>query len=223
MDAIIFDFDGVLVDSEPIHFACFAAVLAKRGIQLTREDYYAKYLGFDDHDCLHAVCARNGLNPGEADIAAMTAQKTLLVKQALGESTRAQPGAVELISAAAAAGVPLAICSGALREEIELASKSIGILQYFSSIVSAKDVAHGKPDPRGYKMAIRQLAATRPLQPDKCVAIEDAPAGIEAALAAGMKVLAVTTSYPPESLTGAHKVVASLVDVNISVLECICG
>jgi beta-phosphoglucomutase len=224
MDAIIFDFDGVIVDSEPIHLACFAAVLRERGITLSQEDYYAKYLGFDDHDCFKAVCANGGAAPTEAQIAAMTTRKTLLVQQALRESTRAQPGAVELISSIAAAGVPLAICSGALRGEIDLAAQTIGILQYFASIVAARDVARGKPDPQGYKMALQCLIdlAGRPLQPSKCAAIEDAPAGIQAARAAGLKVLAVTTSYPPHALAAADKVVASLSDVNLSILEEIC-
>lgn len=225
MDAIIFDFDGVIVDSEPIHFECFAAVLARRGVHLTREDYYDKYLGFDDHDCFQAVCAAGGAKVNERDIAAMTAQKTISVKKALSDLAQAQPGAVELISAAAAAGVPLAICSGALREEIKLASDAIGVLQYFATIVAARDVAHGKPDPQGYKMAIRQLAQAKglALQPAKCVAIEDAPAGIQAARGAGMKVLAVAASYPTYALKAADKVVASLADVSVATLEEICG
>jgi beta-phosphoglucomutase len=224
MDAIIFDFDGVIVDSEPIHLACFAAVLRERGIALAREDYYAKYLGFDDHDCFKAVCANSGIDAGEGEIAAMTTRKTLLVQRALRESTKAQPGAAELISSIAAAGVPLAICSGALRGEIDLAAQAIGVLQYFAAIVSARDVARGKPDPQGYKMALQCLidVAGRPLEPHKCAAIEDAPAGIQAARGAGLKVLAVATSYPPQALAAADKVVASLADVNLSMLEDIC-
>jgi beta-phosphoglucomutase len=224
MDAIIFDFDGVIVDSEPIHFACFADVLARRGLRLTREDYYAKYLGFDDHDCFQAVCANNGINLTEGEIAAMTTEKTLLVTRALRESTQPQPGAVELISSAAKAGVLLAICSGALRNEIDLAIQAIGVSQYFSAIISAKDVARGKPDPQGYKMALQCLVdvAGRQLAPGRCLAIEDAPAGIQAARGAGMKVLAVTASYPPQALAAAQKVVASLADVNMDMLSMIC-
>jgi beta-phosphoglucomutase len=224
MDAIIFDFDGVIVDSEPIHLACFGAVLAQRGIQLTREDYYSKYLGFDDHDCFQAVCAANGLGAREADIAAMTAQKTLLVKQALRDSSKAQPGAKELISSAAAAGIPLAICSGALREEIELAATAIGVLQYFSTIVSAKDVARGKPDPQGYALALNRLIAAtgRPLDPARSLAIEDAPAGITAAHGARLKVLAVATSYPPKDLAQADRVAESLACASLSDIIAIC-
>ncbi|MHC4716114.1 MAG: HAD family hydrolase, partial [Planctomycetota bacterium] len=149
LDALIFDFDGVVVDSEPIHLACFRKVLGKRGIELRTEDYYGKYLGFDDHDCFEAVLTNNDREPDEDEIATMTAEKTALVQQAIGESVQPLPGALELMRAARDAGVAVGVCSGALRDEIKLAGEAIGALEMVEVLVAAKDVANGKPDPEG--------------------------------------------------------------------------
>ena len=118
--AIIFDFDGVVVDSEPVHFAGFRDVLATLGLDLKLEDYYDKYLGCDDHDCLLIAARDRGVELSERQIADLTAAKTALVQRAFRESIQPLPGSVALIRAIAAAGVPMAICSGALRDEIIL-------------------------------------------------------------------------------------------------------
>ena len=149
MDAVIFDFDGVVVDSEPVHFACFRDVLATVGLELTVEDYYDKYLGYDDHDCLLIAARDRGAKLSERRIADLTAAKTKLVQRAFRESIQPLPGAVALIRAIAAAGVPMAVCSGALRDEVVLASRTVGVLDCFQAIVAAEDVKRGKPDPEG--------------------------------------------------------------------------
>lgn len=215
MDAVLFDFDGVIVDSEPVHFAGFARVLHGHGIELTWDLYRERYLGYDDHDCFAAVCADHGAAVDEAGTAAMIAAKTAVVQEALASSVRALPGAVELIASLQDAGVPLAICSGALRSEIEIAARRVGVLDRFRTVVAAEDVAHGKPDPAGYRLALERLRAAtgRPLRPARSLAIEDSPAGIEAANGAGLRVLAVTTSYAAAALTAADAIVASLADV----------
>lgn len=215
LDALIFDFDGVIVDSEPVHLVCFRQVLADNDISLTQEDYYTKYLGFDDHDCFLAVAADNGVTFTEQQVAEMTEAKTVLVQKIFSKSIQPLPGAVEFIAEAASRGVPMAVCSGALREEIKLASQTIGILEHFAEIIAAEDVAHGKPDPEGYRLALSKLCdkTGRTLKAETCVVVEDSPAGIEAAKAAGMKVLAITNSYAAEMLTGADMVADSLVDV----------
>jgi len=221
MDAVIFDFDGVVVDSEPVHFARFRDVLASIGLELTETDYYDKYLGYDDHDCLLIAAADLGMALSERQIADLTAAKTKLVQQTFAESIKALPGAVALIRDIHTASVPLGICSGALRDEIILASQTVGVLECFQVIVDAKDVARGKPDPEGYLAARAKLAQTlgKDLRQQRCVVIEDSPAGIEAGKAAGMKVLAVATSYSPAALTAADRVVNSLTDVTVAELE----
>jgi len=220
LDAIVFDFDGVVVDSEPIHLVCFRRVLEPVGIKLSREDYYGKYLGYDDHDCFAAVSRDSGVPLSEPQIAELLAAKTEMVKRALSESIRPQPGAAELIQAAAES-VPLGICSGALRDEITLAAEAVGVLEHFMVVVAAQDVPRGKPDPAGYLLAMRRLAEAtgRQLAAGRCVAVEDAPAGIAAAKAAGMKVLAVTSSYPADALHEADRIVNSLADVSVGDME----
>lgn len=221
MDAVIFDFDGVVVDSEPIHLRYFQAVLSSVGVELTRDNYYGRYLGYDDHDCIVAVGRDNSVRFPQSQVAEMVAAKTELVKRAFAESITPMPGAVELIRSSAAGGAAVGVCSGALREEIEMAARTVGALEYFAAIVSAEDVPRGKPDPGGYNLARRRLedACGRDIDPARCVVVEDAPAGITAAKAAGMKILAVTTSYVADELTDADRIVSSLAQVTPEDLE----
>ncbi|MBL7133591.1 MAG: HAD family phosphatase [Phycisphaerae bacterium] len=221
MDAVIFDFDGVVVDSEPIHLMGFQRVLARAGVEMTEQEYYEKYLGFDDRDCFAAVSHDKGADFTPDQVRRMTADKTLVVKQALAGSARALPGAVELISAIARAGVPLAICSGALRDEIVIASATVGVGDLFDVIVAAEDVRRGKPDPEGYRLSVEGLTRHlgRAVDPARCIVVEDSPAGITAGKAAGAAVLGVTTSYPADALAEADRIVASLADVTPASLD----
>jgi len=221
LDALIFDFDGVVVDSEPVHLAAFQEILNLEGIAMSHDDYYEKYLGFDDYDCFKAVAADNETAFTDAEVRQLTEAKTQLVLKQFQTSVQALSGAVELIRQAASDGLPMAICSGSLRQEIELASEAIGVRDYFQVIVAAEDVHKGKPDPEGYRLALLQLAQYAPAgpEPGRTVVIEDSPAGIEAAGALGMKVLAVSTSYTASELTGADRIVASLADITPADLE----
>jgi HAD superfamily hydrolase (TIGR01509 family) len=139
----------------------------------------------------------------------------------MGESIQPQPGAVELVRAAELDAIPLAICSGALSEEIELACGKLGLWECFMAVVSAQDVECGKPDPQGFRLALEQLCrlSGRVLMATKTVVIEDSPAGIAAAKHLGMKVLAVTTSRGCADLHQADMIVDSLADVTIAQLE----
>lgn len=215
----------MIVDSEPLHHRGFAEVLRGVGIELTREEYYARYLGYDDHDCFSAVGRERDRAFTQGQIAALTAAKTRLVKRFFATSLRALPGSLELICAASATGLPVAVCSGALRAEVELATRALGVLGCFAAIVAAEDVARGKPDPEGYLRALVLLAsvAGRPLEARRCVAIEDSPAGIEAARAAGLKVLAVTSSYRAPALGSANLVRSDLAEVTLAELRELAG
>lgn len=221
MDAVIFDFDGVVIDSEPLHLAAYRAVLAPLGIELSEGDYYARYLGLDDRDCFAAIFAVRGHGTAKMDsqIDALIAQKTQLVCQAL-RGVSAMPGACELIRQAAAV-VPVGICSGGLRDEILQAVAALGIGSCIADIVSAEDVRHGKPDPQGYALSLDHLArhARRPLQPSRVIVVEDAPPGIAAARALGLCVLAVTNSYSASHLASAQHIVPTLRDVTLADLD----
>ncbi len=220
LDALIFDFDGVVVDSEPIHLACFRDVLSRRDIPLTDEAYYARYVGFDDHDCFAAVFSDNGRTAGEDEIAIMTAEKTARVQDALRD-IGPLPGAIELMRAAKAAGVPLAICSGALREEIEVAGASVGATALVDVLVAAKDVERGKPDPEGYRLAMKLLGEQhgRRIDPARSWVVEDTPTGIASGKAAGCRVLGVMSSYDRDELASADRVVKTLSEITLGDLE----
>lgn len=221
MDALIFDFDGVVVDSEPLHLEGFQRVLGSAGLTLSKDEYYTRYLGCDDHDCIEAV-ARDKHRPlPERQIADLIAAKTAFVKKALADSIDPLPGVVELIGSASRAGVPVAICSGALRDEIELAGRAVGVWDHVAVVVAAEDVQRGKPDPEGYSLTAGRLAEAlgRAIAPARCVVVEDSPAGVASARSAGMKVLAVTNSYEARMLGEASRIVVSLADVSVASLE----
>jgi beta-phosphoglucomutase len=223
LNAIIFDFDGVIVDSEPLHFEGFRKVLERIGITLTREDYYTHYLGYGDEDCFRVVAEDRNVELSDETLQSLIAEKTAWMQQALSAEIEPLPGSVRLIAALAGDGVPLAICSGALREEILIAARCVGVEKHFHHVVAAEDVAVGKPDPHGYNIARRLLAETtdRDIPAETCVVIEDSPAGIAAAKAAGMAVLGVATSYEPDQLTQADRIADSLEDVTADDLRSI--
>lgn len=221
LDALIFDFDGVVVDSEPVHLRCFRAVLAARGVPLTTEDYYSKYLGYDDHDCFVHVLEDNRRPADAALVKTMMAEKTALVQQAFAKEISAMPGAVELMAAARQTGVPVGICSGALRDEIQLAGTTVGAMPHVQVLVAAQDVRCGKPHPEGYLLAQKLLAekVRRPVRPGFCWVLEDSPAGIQAGKAAGCHVLGITNSYPQAALAQADRVVSTLAAVRLEQLQ----
>ncbi len=218
MDAVIFDFDGVIIDSEPLHLAAYRAVLAPLGVQLDEQDYCARYLGLNDRDCFEAVFADRGR--AVPDLGPLIASKAILVRQGLAH-VAAMPGACELIRQLAAASVPVGICSGALRDEILLPLRALGIASCIADIVSTEDVRRGKPDPEGYALSLLRLGRNvgRPLTPSRVVVVEDAPPGIAAAAAIGMPVLAVTNSYGAAALGAAQRIVASLADITLADLD----
>ncbi|MBN1555418.1 MAG: HAD family phosphatase [Phycisphaerae bacterium] len=221
MDALIFDFDGVLMDSEPVHLRAFSEVLASVGVTLTREEYFERYLGYDDYTCLSEAMRYHGLSGSESVIEKMVADKTRVLQRHLAESIPPIAGAVELVLAAFAAGVPLAIASGGLRKEIRIGVEAIGLAGCFPVIVAAEDVRQTKPHPEAYRQAAALLSEhhSRPIDPRQCVAVEDSPTGIASAKAAQMRVLAVHTSYPPEQLHQADRVAPDLSAVTLESLR----
>ena len=214
LKAIIFDFNGVIVDDEPLHLEIFRQVLREEMIFLTDEDYYEKYLGLDDRGCFTAVLCDNSRTPDAADdtfILELIDRKAEYYREAIQERMLLFPGVVDLVRRSAAQ-YPLAIASGALRSEIEFVLERGEIRDCFQVIVATEDVSECKPDPEGYLKALEQLNATldREIQAHECLVIEDSIVGIEAAKAAGMRCVAVTNSYSAQELTAADQVVTSL-------------
>ncbi len=206
--AIIFDFDGVIVDSEPLHYRAFMRVLEPLGWGFDYDRYLAKYVGFDDRDFYRELFAEHE-QPLDADrLRELVTAKARAFKQVVGEGVRACDGAVAMIHACAGRW-PLAICSGALRCDIDLVLPAIddGLLaDRFTAIVTADDVARSKPDPACYLAAAERLG----MAPTACLAIEDTVTGLAAARAAGMATLAVATTYPVDLLADADRAVETL-------------
>jgi beta-phosphoglucomutase len=210
MRAVVFDFDGVLVDSEPLHFEALHDALLPEGIAVSREEYYAKFLAFDDHGSIRRALEEYGIVPDAEQTERIARRKAARFADIL-EKVTFYPGASELVRTLAAA-MPVGIASGARHAEIEAILTAGGLRESFSVIVAADDVPRTKPDPAPYLLAARQLGAFAPgLAPGECLAFEDSMPGIASALSAGMKVVGVAHSYPPAKLQAAHRVVESLV------------
>ena len=220
--AIVFDFDGVLANSEPLHFAAFRDVLASTGVALTEQDYYTRYLGFDDVGVFKTIGTDRGLAWTSRDVSGFVADKALRLEELERDLPVLFPGAADAIRRSASA-VPIAIASGALGPEIRRALKRAGLLQHFAAIVSAEDTPASKPAPDPYVRAVEMLAANTPspaLEPAQCVAVEDSRWGLESARAAGLKTVAVTTSYDASVLQPvADLVIASIDHLNVEDLR----
>jgi HAD superfamily hydrolase (TIGR01509 family) len=220
--AIVFDFDGVLANSEPLHFAAFRDVLASRGVELTEQDYYTRYLGFDDVGVFKAVKADRSMAWTSRDVGGFVADKALRLEELERDIPVLFPGAAEAIRRSADA-VPIAIASGALGPEIRRALKRAGLLGHFAAIVSAEDTPFSKPAPDPYVRAVALLAAKtsgQTLHASQCVAVEDSRWGLESARAAGLKTVAVTSSYEASVLQPvADLVIASIDDLNVDNLR----
>jgi len=227
--AIIFDFDGVIVDSEPLHYQAFVLVGKSLNFEMTWEQYLNQYIGFDDRDAFRYMLAQaieGGYTPDIENVNKTIdelIEKKRLAFEAIAETgTAAILGAVELIEEAADAGLPIAIASGAVHADIEQMLRLLDIRDQFDIIVAADDVEHSKPDPTTYAMAFEKLAAKYPdaaLTPDTTLAIEDTGAGLQSAIGAGLQTLALTTTSPDKVLQDADRVVEDLAGVNLGTLN----
>ncbi|MBM4124437.1 MAG: HAD family phosphatase [Nitrospira sp.] len=220
--AIVFDFDGVVADNEPIHFAMFRRVLGEIGLPLTEAEYYATYLGYDDKGCFAAVLAAHGRPAPKALVDELIDRKARAYLDHIKQHLVIFPGVRELVRDAARR-YRLGIASGALRHEIEFILEQAGIRKEFEHITSSEDVSQGKPDPEGFLHALAALnRQTPPGQPRlaaaDCLVIEDSIPGIRAAHAAGMKVLAVANTHTLQDLHEADAVTTSLELVDLEAL-----
>ncbi len=221
--AVIFDFNGIIVDDEPIHFELFQKVFAEEGIELTRDAYYARYLGFDDRGAFSFGYREHNRPLSQRKLAELIERKAVYYQEAIRNHVAIFPGVKKLL-ADLAQSLPLAVASGALRNEIETILTTANLIHHFKAIVSAEDVERGKPEPEIFLKALAVLNAHNgnSIQASECLVIEDSKEGIKGARRAGMKCLAVTNSHPPELLGDANAIVKSLEEVGMAQLAQLC-
>jgi HAD superfamily hydrolase (TIGR01509 family) len=218
--AVVFDFDGVLANSEPLHFQAFRDVLAEEAIPLSESAYYAKYLGFDDAGAFEAIASDVGRAWQPGDVARLIARKAVLMEELERHASVLFPGAREAILRMVDLG-PIAIASGALRMEIERVLVREELRARFPVLVSAEDTPMSKPDPAPYRLAVEQLSAGAggPLRPQECVAVEDSRWGLVSAREAGLHTIAITHSYGAEHLTEADRIITHLDMLTVDLLR----
>jgi beta-phosphoglucomutase len=205
--AIVFDFDGVLADSEMLHLQVYRELLGPSGVTISTEQYYERYLGSDDEGVFKQVAIDYQLLLGDEEIELLIAEKARRFEALVSSSNVMYPGAAVCVRALAAEW-PLGIASGARRSEIELMLRGAGLADDFKFIVAAGDTDNGKPAPDPYLRAA-ELHGARPAD---CVAIEDSHAGLDSARAAGMRTIGLATTYPRDTLT-ADVVIGSLDEI----------
>lgn len=211
-DAIIFDFDGVIADSERLHLRTYQEVLAPLGLELTSEAYFGQYLGYDDAGVFRRYAREHQLSWDEATIAGLIADKTQRYERLAASDGMLFPGAAAFIRAAAAE-VPLAIASGALTHEIDEILRRAGLQDAFVSVVGADQTARSKPSPDPYLEALHRLAsAGHAVRADRTIAIEDSIWGLVSAGTARLRCVAVTNTYDASELAPHAELVVSGLD-----------
>ncbi len=222
--ALIFDFNGVLVDDEALHFELFQRVFEEENIDLSSDDYYQKYVGCDDEGCFRLVFEASGRSLEPVHLMRLIARKSSYYQSRIDEvGFEFFPGAVELVREAARS-LTLAVVSGALRQEIESALAQEALRPLFKTIVAAEDVREGKPDPEGYIRALNELNSESPLperlfHPHEVLAIEDTMPGLQAASAAGLVTLGVGHTFSVDELVAADARVESLAGMDVASLQ----
>jgi len=215
IQAIVFDFDGVLADSEMLHFRVYNELLASSGVQLSKEEYCEKYLGFDDEGVFEHLATEKQLMLGDEEIEMLISEKADRFEAIVAESNVLYPAAGSCI-ARLGAKWPLGICSGARRSEIELMLRGANLIDAFRFIVATGNTDYCKPAPDPYLRA----AELHGVPPGECVAVEDSHAGLDSARSAGLRTIAITNTYPRETLH-ADAIVDSLDELTVGLIESI--
>jgi beta-phosphoglucomutase len=238
--AIIFDFDGIIVDSEPLIMRLTQRMAALEGWTVSEEDYYTHYLALDDRGVIEYLYRSHGCPIDHARRDELVGWKFRLYAEAIREGLPPLAGAIEFVNKVAAR-FPLAIASGSLRSEVEHLLRKLGLREKFAVITTADDCDRSKPDPEIFFMALARLQQmpafnsgtngemgkrerpSAPLRAAECLVIEDAPAGVRAAQAAGMKCLALAHSRPAEALQHADWVCREFADVDLESIQAAFG
>lgn len=220
---IVFDFDGVIADSEKAHFEMFRQSLLDEGIELTWPEYCEKYLGYSDLECIKQVLTDKGQQCDSETVERIFQRKKALFAHFIEQNSLIIPGVRRLLKELRSENIICSICSGALTEEIEFILNKERLRDFFTFIVSADDISRSKPDPEGYRLCLDRINVTdagrTKVPAGQCVVIEDSLWGIRAAHAADMRCLAVGTSYPVEKLREAEMVVNNLTQIDTAMLR----
>ena len=224
LKAVIFDFDGVITDSEILHLRAFNQSLAQYGIEITKNDYYTMYLGFNDTDCYKLLIEKGLLKMDEQQIKNLMIQKKKIFEQLAKAEGKMIEGVRDFLNMLEQNNIPMAICSGSLLTEVEMVLEEARLRHLFEVIVSGEQVKKGKPDPEGFLLSLQRLNENRenPITANQCVVIEDSHWGLEAAKAAGMHTIAVTNSYDAGQLSMADKIIDRLSELSIDDLQQLC-
>jgi len=217
LKAVIFDCDGILVDTEPLHYRAFQEVLVPLGLGHDFRVYLDRFVGFDDRDAFICAFREAGRELDPVTLDRLLKGKAAALGGLIRQGVPSFPGVIQLVEELMERGVPMAVASGALQREVEAFIASLGLSEAFRVIVSADEVKKSKPDPETYLLAIerlRQALGPKPLDPFDCVAIEDTRAGILSARSAGLAVIAVTNSFSASELSEADKVIGSLSELS---------
>ena len=220
LEGVVFDFDGVIANSEPLHLRVYQILLAQEGLPISASEYYERYLGFDDVGVFELLARDKGLDIAGERMTALVARKTEIFQRLVREGDVLFDGAEGCLTTVSAA-VPVAIASGALRHEIEQILDGAGLRALVPVIVAAGETPRGKPAPDPYAKAVDLMSrhAGRPIAPSRVVAIEDSRSGLQAARAAGLRTLGLATSYPAGSLPEAERVLADISQVTLERLD----
>lgn len=228
LKAVIFDFDGVISDSEPIHYQAINSIVSRFGVDIPRDKYWANYLGFNDADCFAAISKDYNLDLKGQAITELVSEKFDIFEQLATQESSIIDGVADFIEMLKTGGVRLAICSGALLADIKLMLQDCVFADSFEVIVAAdtEGMSRGKPYPDGFLLTVDKLNETgaEAIDPSNCVVIEDSHWGLEAAATAGMGRVAVSNTYPAGELSEfTDKVVSRLDELTIAELEELCS
>ncbi len=209
--AVIWDMDGVIVDTAPYHFKAWQDVFQRRGVKFTEADFRHTFGQRNDNIIRHTLGKQ--ISQSEMDVISRVKEQTF--RKSVRQNIKPLPGALKLMKSLGEHGFKVALASSAPVENIRLLTRSLGINNCFQAVVSGRDVIEGKPSPQGFLLAAQKLGVA----PKRCIVIEDAVAGVAACKRAGTHCIAVTNTHPRESLTEADLIVDTLEAVTVNDLE----
>ncbi len=212
--AVIFDLDGVIIDSKKHHFAAWKMFWAKRGVKHTKQDFL-KHEGLPSSGVLIAMQGELGKRISRSEAKMLAKEKGGYYRQVAKGRLKPGKGARKLLSALRKAGIKTAIATACSKTNMDFAMRQINLGKYFGALLCSSDVKHGKPSPDVFLKAAMKLG----VKPQSCAAIEDSNHGIAAAKRAGMKCIAVATTHKAENLKGADLVMKNLTRITLPVIE----